>query len=77
MNTGEGFALLDTLPMGLFVLQTDATVLYWNRILERWTGIRRDAIVGRPIAEFFPEIDDPWVAGRIRDVFTLGAPAVF
>jgi PAS domain S-box-containing protein len=37
----------DLLPLGLCILDRQLVVHYWNRSLERWTGIRRDEILGR------------------------------
>ncbi|HEV3299615.1 MAG TPA: ATP-binding protein [Planctomycetaceae bacterium] len=38
----------DLLPLGLCILDRQMVVHCWNRSLERWTGVRRDEIVGRP-----------------------------
>ncbi len=39
---------LDLLPLGLCVLDRQLVVSFWNRTLERWSGIGRDEIVGQP-----------------------------
>jgi PAS domain S-box-containing protein len=38
----------DLLPLGLCILDRQLVVHCWNRSLERWTGIRRNEILGRP-----------------------------
>jgi signal transduction histidine kinase len=39
---------LDLLPLGLFVVDRELTVHSWNRTLEEWTGIQREAILNLP-----------------------------
>jgi signal transduction histidine kinase len=72
-----GYELLDTLPIGVVVLNEDYTVIYWNRILEKWTGISRNSIEHTPIQSKFPGMLTPGVLLRLQDVFTSGIPAVF
>jgi signal transduction histidine kinase/ActR/RegA family two-component response regulator len=42
---------LDLLPLGLCVVDRAFTVRCWNRTLEEWTGIRREAILDQPGGE--------------------------
>jgi PAS domain S-box-containing protein len=67
---------LDALPLGVFVLAKDGAVRFWNRAIEQWTGIGRDAIIGRPIAEFFDSLRRPRYVERLENVFESGAPLI-
>ena len=71
------FALLDYSPIGHFVLRNDGTVLFWNRCLEVWTGIRREEIVGTPVGARFPHLLTPRYASRIQSMFEGGPPTIF
>lgn len=71
------FALFDHSPIGHFVLSSDLTVLFWNRCLEVWTGIRREQIVGAGVERHFPHLCTPRYASRIESVFSGGPPHIF
>jgi len=82
MNTTEEtlphqFDILDHLSLGAFVLQKDFRVVFWNSVLEDWTGISRNQIVGKPVGAYFPHLNTPRYAIRIQDVFKSGMPFVF
>ena len=70
------FALLDHLPLGVFVLRPDGAVAEWNRCLEQWTGIPRADIVGRPIGDFSERLRRPQYQQRLKAVFQAGAPLI-
>lgn len=69
--------LLDTLPLGVVVLDRGLTVRFWNRVLEDWTGIAREQIVGQPVAGFFPHLAGERYAGRMRPLLDGGPPVLF
>jgi two-component system, OmpR family, sensor histidine kinase KdpD len=76
-ETWDQYMLLDAVPVGILVLQSDMTVLFWNNTLARWTGVSREAITGRQIGEFFPDLVADKVTMRLSAVFEQGAPAIF
>ena len=44
--------IIDSLPVGLYVVDRDYRIQIWNRKRETGTqGLRRDAVVGRPVFE--------------------------
>lgn len=71
------FSLLEQLPLGVCVLQSDLIVLYWNGCLEEWTKIKREDILGEPIARFFEHFQQPRYLNRLRSIFACGAPEIF
>ena len=70
------FAVLDHLPLGVFVLRPDGIVAEWNRCIEQWTGISRADIVGRPIGDFSEPLGRPQYQKRLDAVFQTGAPLI-
>jgi len=76
-ETWDPDMLLDAVPVGILVLRSDMTVLFWNNTLARWTGINRETVTGRQIAEFFPELAALKITMRLSAVFEQGAPAIF
>ena len=73
----KGFEVLDNVPMGIFVLQEDYDVLFWNSCLEDWTGIERYEIIGTNIGVHFPHFKDAVYLNRIKTIFEGGPPVIF
>ena len=71
------FLILDSIPLGIFVLGADFSVNFWNRYLESWTGIPREEIVGRHIGSYFPDLAEGDCEARFRDVFEHRLPRTF
>jgi diguanylate cyclase (GGDEF)-like protein/PAS domain S-box-containing protein len=72
-----GFDVLDRVPLGVMVFDRELRVLFWNACLEEWTGVRREEILGHDVRERLPQLWQPRYAGRLRELFANGAPAVF
>ncbi len=73
----EKFSLLDKIPLGAFVLQSDYIVLFWNCCLEEWTKIPRSEILGISIHEYFPHLNQYRYASRLSQIFQGGPPTIF
>ncbi len=73
----RNFSLLDYVPMGAFVLNADYRVIYWNKCLETWTGIKAQDILGQDARARFPRLDQPKIAGRLEGIFLGGPPSIF
>ena len=73
----SNFAILENIPLGLFVLRKDFVVIFWNSLIEEWTGIKRDKIVGTNIFEQFPNLNSPKYINRLISIFSGGPPIIF
>lgn len=73
----ERFNLLDQIPLGICVLQSDYRVIFWNRCLEEWTKIPHERIVGHSIYDFFPHFSQPLYVNRLAPIFMGGPPTIF
>jgi two-component system chemotaxis sensor kinase CheA len=71
-----GFSVLDHVPVGSCVLNSRLEVVFWNKVLEGWTGIDRWDILNHHITEFFPHFDQPQYRYRLDEIFTGGPPLV-
>lgn len=71
------FSLLDQIPLGAFVLDSEQTVLFWNCCLEEWTKISRHQILGSSIYEYFPHLNQPRYTSRLHQIFQGGPPTIF
>ncbi|MDF5708913.1 MAG: ATP-binding protein [Nostoc sp. S4] len=76
-QANEQFKLLDKIPIGAFVIQSDYSVIFWNCCLEEWTKIFRSKILGNSIYEYFPHLNHPRYTSRLDQVFQGGPPAIF
>jgi PAS domain S-box-containing protein len=66
---------LDHILNGAMVLDENLTVSYFNHWLEIHTGIKRNDIEGKPLNEFFPDINANMLKRKLRQVFMLNTPA--
>jgi diguanylate cyclase (GGDEF)-like protein len=71
------FAVLDSVPLGVFVLDAAMRVRFWNTCLEDWTEIARGDIVDSDIRERFPQFADGRYTARFAALFAGGAPTIF
>ncbi len=71
------FGVLDQVPVGVLVLKSDFTVVFWNSCIEEWTDIPRLRIVGSDIRAYFPHLSEKKYASRLHDIFIGGPPTVF
>lgn len=71
------FAMLEYLPLGVFILSKDFVVLFWNSLIEEWTGIKRDKIIGTNIFEHFSNLNSPKYINRLTGIFSGGPPIIF
>lgn len=75
--TCEEFPLLDTLPVGVCVVDGSYHIRYWNRPLEHWTGLSREETCGAVLTELFPLLAEKRYRVRFDQVLETGLPAVF
>lgn len=63
--------ILDKINVGVFVLNRDMNVVFWNHFMEMNSGKRADEVVGRNLFESFTELPKPWLEKKIQSVFLL------
>lgn len=70
-------SLLDQVPFGVCIVEKDYRIVFWNRILEDWTGIARDEILGDILTKRFPLLSENRFIRRINAVLDGGLPVIF
>jgi hypothetical protein len=70
-------SLLDSIPMGECVLQSDGTILFWNIILEQWTNLPRSQVVGQKLDEVFPCFQQLVSMQQLQETFDHGVSLTF
>lgn len=65
--------IIDSLPLGLYVVDRDYRIQSWNRKRETGTqGLRRDEVVGRPVFEVLTRQPAEQLRAEFDRVFTTG-----
>lgn len=73
----DRFSVLDFMPVGVFALDQDFRILFWNKCLATWTGRSSEEMLGRDIRELYHHLGEPKYASRLDVVFKGGPPAIF
>lgn len=73
----DDFEMLYPLPQGIFCIDRDYNILFWNQLLEIWTGIDRNEAEGKNAKELFPDLNKRFYDLMISQVFEVGSTAVF
>jgi signal transduction histidine kinase/DNA-binding response OmpR family regulator len=63
------FSLLDSMPIGVCVLQSDLSILFWNCCLEEWTQISKHQMQGNKIGTVFPHLLQPEYGSEWQQLF--------
>jgi diguanylate cyclase (GGDEF)-like protein len=63
--------MLQSIDVGLIVLDRQYRVQIWNSFMENHSGLRPDGAIGRGLFELFPELDDAWLKRKTDAVFML------
>ena len=69
--------IIETIDIGLVVLDRDMTVLAWNRWLEIHSGIAAKDIIGSSILNHYPNLSQTKYTRLIRSVINFGNFAYF
>jgi diguanylate cyclase (GGDEF)-like protein len=63
--------MLQSLDVGLMVLDRDYRVQVWNSFMANHSGRNPDRVVGKTLFELFPEIPERWFRRKAESVFML------
>lgn len=69
--------LTDLLPVGVLVVDENFNILFWNKVLERWSGKERTNLIGKKLEDIYPEISNKNMKNRILEVINGGPPVLF
>jgi len=69
--------ILDSINLGLVILDGGLRVTYWNRWMESHSGIPAEKITGLPLFDFFPDLKTPKFQRSCKYVLTFGNFAFF
>lgn len=67
--------ILQTIDVGLVVLDRSYNIKLWNGFMENHSGIRPDQAKGQVLFDLFKEIDESWFKKKAEAVFLLNTRA--
>ncbi|WP_454064193.1 PAS domain S-box protein [Candidatus Nitrospira salsa] len=69
--------VLDSLPLGICIVQQDWTVEFWNKTLQDWTGIPKTNVEGKSLGEPFPHLTTSPYFSRLQPLFSRNSSVTF
>ena len=66
--------LLDSIEVGIAVIDKNFSVEIWNKFLENHSGKHASGIVGDSLFKHFSDIDENWLRSKVEPVFNLNSP---
>jgi len=67
--------MLQSIDVGLVVVDREFRVRVWNSFMENHSGRRPDKVIGRPLFETFPDLPESWLRRKVETVMTLRSRA--
>ncbi len=67
--------ILQTIDVGLVVLDRQYNIKLWNGFMENHSGLRPDQTKGENLFSLFSEIDETWLKQKTEAVFLLNTRA--
>ena len=69
------FAIVQSIDVGVVVLDQDYSVEVWNTFMENRSGLSPAQVRKRSFFQLFPEVDEDWFRHKVESVMTLGTPS--
>ncbi len=63
--------MIQTIDVGLVVLDKNYQVQVWNNFMETHSGLRPDQVQAKSLFELFPDLPEDWLRHKIDSVFFL------
>ena len=77
METANCFKLYDHVNIGVFVVNRDFDIVFWNKHLQELSGIKKGDVENRSLFVVFPNLDNYIFKERIKGIFKGGPPEFF
>ncbi|MGD8782250.1 MAG: PAS domain-containing sensor histidine kinase [Ignavibacteria bacterium] len=71
------FAIFNYSQNGIFVIDINNKIIFWNKSLENLSGLKQSEVIGKDAVELFPKLQKSYYKEGIKEVFTNGAPIIF
>ena len=77
MINRSDFPLLDHISTGIIAVDTDGTIVLWNKQIEQWSGCSRDQQIGKNLYKQFPDLETGDTKAAIDQVLSGGSEVIF
>ncbi len=77
MDVNCFFSSYDYVKIGVFVIDSDYNIVFWNKSLQEQSSIKKETIVGKNLFENFAHLDNKIFKIRMKNVFEGGPPEFF
>ncbi|MBC2715472.1 MAG: PAS domain S-box protein [Desulfobacteraceae bacterium] len=77
MSIQEQFSIFDLISVGICIVKSDFSVIHWNKIMEEWTGMTREEMLGKDVTKRCPGLDRAICRSRLKSLFADGTPIIF
>lgn len=71
------YEMLYALPQGIFCIDQNYKILFWNKLMEFWTDIPSAEAEYKDARDLFPELKKKFYKLMIHQLFEVGSTAVF
>jgi len=71
------FSLFNFVPYGVFVLDANYCIHFWNKSLEQFSKIKKQNIEGKNIFEYFEHLNTPLYIKRFQQIFENKLSIIF
>ncbi|MFC3944220.1 sensor domain-containing diguanylate cyclase [Pseudomonas gingeri NCPPB 3146 = LMG 5327] len=68
-------AIVQSIDVGVVVLDRDYCVQVWNTFMENRSGVQPKDANNQSFFDLFPDVDREWFSRKVESVATLGTPA--
>ncbi len=65
-------SIVEHVGLGIFVVDAQHRVLFWNRFLEAKSGHGAAEVVGKSLFEIYPDVPRRWFERHVRSVLAIG-----
>ncbi|MDX1693411.1 MAG: diguanylate cyclase [Ketobacteraceae bacterium] len=63
--------IVDRINVGVFILDENMNVQFWNKFMASNSGINPADVVGKNLFETFPQLPQRWLQRKVKSVFML------
>ncbi len=71
------FNQFDLLHIGIFIIDKDYKVIFWNKTISEWTKIEKNIITNKNLLDFFPNLSQKKYSRRLSWILDGGPPIIF
>lgn len=76
-STKINWDLYNLIPQGIFVVDSQCQIVYWNSLIANWSKINPENAIGKNLFSLFPRLDNFKYKGRIEETLSSGTPSHF